>query len=495
MTQAGTSDTPKPVPFILSEAEQAAIGRVFEGGPSVFGALSTLRTRRIGLGYRSETGEEENFSWSSHMVVRQREGPLAFKSASAPAPLSEVEEALIAWAALGPNGIVTADIPVQGDLSSLLSWAGRTVPASSNDHGVDLFIINDQGVHLYRPGTERMAPVEIRGPDDYWKILHWYRAGRLRISDSRPDVAWATAPPGTHNVNTMGALQYNANRPGSSWFLPVGDVGLEWVNLLLSSYQFGGFYLQDAETGKPAGCDAWIRPGFLEVGFPIPIFDELALMQHATEVACVVQNIRLACEAMGLGAWAMGGYSDDLLLGAYPEVAAGLGFAFLDRDPARNPSRTATCLGLPGILDAAVAPSRKFPSADALVRHVVGLRYERGAHLSPTDNWAERNAGPFNAEARERILEHPRAHIPDWVVEAAIDTVRYVIEKYGAVPAYVNPVRAKFSCQVHHVDLDYYRAFHSGGDEPYLATPQLLGHFSDWHPEQPDHYARNNGHA
>ena len=489
MTSATISSAP-PAPISLTPEEHAAIARVFAAGPSVFGALSTLRTRRIGLGYRSETGEEERFDWSSHLVVRQREGPLAFESATAPLVLSEVEEALIAWAALGPNGIVTADIPVQGDLSSLLSWAGRTVPASSNDHAVDLFIVNDNGIHLYRPGTERMAPVEIAGPDDYWKILHWYRTGLLKISDKRPDVAWATAPPGTHNVNTMGALQYNANRPGSTWFLPVGDVGLEWVNLLLSSYQFGGFYLQDAETNKPAGCDQWIRPGFLEVGFPIPIFDELALMQHATEVACVVQNIRLACETIGLGAWAMGGYSDDLLLGAYPEVATGMGFSFLDRDPARNPSKTATCQGLPGILDARMAPSRTFPTAEALVRNVVDMRYRRGAHLAPVDNWGERNNGPFTDEVREQVLQHPRAHIPDWVVEAAIDTVRYIMEKYGSATSHINPVRAKFSCQVHHVDLNYYRRFHTGGEEPYMATPQLLSHFRDWHPGAPDPYRR-----
>jgi hypothetical protein len=287
----------------------------------------------------------------------------------------------------------------------------------------------------------------------------------------------------------MGALQYNANRPGSSWFLPVGDVGLEWVNLLLSSYQFGGFYLQDPDTDKPAGCDEWIRPGFLEVGFPIPVFDELAMMQHVTEVACVVQNIRLACESMGLGAWAMGGYSDDLLLGAYPEVARGLGFAFLDRVPARNPTRTATCQGLPGIIDAAMTPSKKFPNAEALVRHVVDLRYQRGAHLSRVDNWSERSGGPFKPEAMERVLEHPRSHIPDWVIAAATDTVRYVVDKYGCAPGLINPVRAKFSAQIHHVDLDYYRRFHAGGGEPYLATPQLLGHFREWHPDRPDIYA------
>lgn len=477
-------------PLALTEHERERLAAVFEQGPSLFRLLSTLRTRRMGLGYRSETGQEETFTWSSHLAVRQREGPLAYASDAAPVPLSELEEALVAWAALGPNGVVAADIPVEGDLSSLLFWAGRTVPGSSNDLAVDLLIINDEGVHLYRPGIERMAPVEIAGPEDYWKVLHWYRTGRTKLSDRRPDVGWQTAPPGTHNVNAMGALQYNANRPGSTWFLPVGDVGLEWVNLLLSSYQFGGFYLQDPETDKPAGCDDWIRPGFLEVGFPIPIFDELALMQHATEAACVVQNIRLACEALGLGAWAMGGYSDDLLLGAYPEVAAGLGFSFLERDPDRNPTRTATCQGLPGVIDATMVPSQRFKDAESLVRHVVDLRYGVGRHLSRDDNWNERAGGPFKPETLERVLEHPRAHIPDWVIDAAIATVKYLVNKYGCAPAYTNPMRAKFSAQVHHVDINYYRRFHVGDGEPFLVTPQIREHFQSWHPGMPDPYER-----
>ncbi|MCC6383037.1 MAG: hypothetical protein IT304_11065 [Dehalococcoidia bacterium] len=485
MSSTGGGASPQPI--ALTNEEQAAIARLFEGGPSLFGLLSTLRTRRMGHGYRSETGEDETFDWSSRATVRQAEGPLAYASQARPVPLSEVEEAAIAWAALGPNGIIAADVPVQGDLSSLLYWAGRTVPGSSNDMAVDLFIINDQGTFLYRPGPARLAPVEIRGPEDYWKILHWYRNCRTKISDRRPDVGWFTAPPGTHNVNTMGALQYNMNRPGSTWFLPVGDVGLEWVTLLLSSYQFSGFYLQDPNTDKPAGCDQWIRPGFLEVGFPLPTFDELALMLHASEAACAVQNIRLACEALGLGAWAMGGYSDDLLLGAYPEVARGLGFSFLERDPARNPSKTATCQGLPGVLDAAMTPSPAFPTAEALVRHVAGLRYARGAQLAREDNWASASGGPFRGDVLERILEHPRAHIPDWVIEAAIDTVQYVVEHFGCAPAYVNPVRAKFSAQVHHVDLAYYRRFHAAGDaEPFLITPRIRDHFATWHPGVPD---------
>jgi hypothetical protein len=134
-----------------------------------------------------------------------------------------------------------------------------------------------------------------------------------------------------------------------------------------------------------------------------------------------------------------------------------------------------------------MVPSARFRDAESLVRHVLGLRYGEGHHLARDDNWAERNRGPFQANVLERVLQHPRAHIPDWVIDATIATIRYVVNKYGCAPAFTNPVRAKFSCQVHHVDLEYYRHFHvPTADEPYLVTPQIREHFRAWHPGAPD---------
>jgi len=470
------------VPIELTSTEQATLARAFEGTGSVFKLLSTLRTRRMGLGYKSESGAEESMDWSSGNRASQKKGPLAFESKQDPIPLSEVEEALIAWAGLGPNGIVAADIPAQGDLASLLYWAGRTAPGSSNDNSVDLLIISDRGVDLYRPGSERSKPVEIEGPDDYWKVLHWYRSGLIHVSDSRPDVDWSTAPPGTHNVRPMGALQYNLSRQGSTWFLPIGDLGREWVNLLLSSYHFSGFYLEDVNGNKPAGCEQWIRPGFLEVGFPIPVFDELVLMLHTSQVGAIVQNMRIACEALGLGGWPMGNYSDDMLLGGYPEVAAGLGFNFMEREMDRNPSRVASCLGLADVFEAVCVPSPWFPNARDAVEHVMQSRYGAGGILSREDNWAMNSGGPFKESALDRILEHPKLHIPDWVVDAAVDTIDYIVAQYGVAPANISPVRAKFSLQVHHVDEQYYQQYHSGEEKPFLITEQIQNHFDQWHP-------------
>jgi len=468
----------------LTAQEKADLTRAFEATPGLFKLLSTLRTRRMGLGYQFESGEAETFSWSSGGAAQQAKGPLAWQSSQEPVPLTEIEEAIIAWAGLGPNGIVTADIPVGGDLSSLQYWAGRTAPGSSNDHSVDLMIINDEGVHIYRPGTERSKPVEIEGPDDYWKVLQWYRQGRIKVSDRRPDVDWSVAPPGTHNVRPMGPLQYNLNRPGATWFLPVGDLGREWFNLLLSAYHFSGFYLQDIKGNKPAGCDQWIRPGFLEVGFPLPVFDELALMMHASQVAAAVQNMRLACEALGLGGWTLGNYADDMVLGAYPDVAQGLGFEFMEREPDRNPSRTATCLGKRDIFEAVCVPSPWFPDAKSAIDRVMRGRYQQHGVLSRDDNWAAKSGGPFKADAMQHILENPKAHMPDWVIDAATDTVNYIVREYGCAPAYISPVRAKFSLQVHHLDEGYYQQYYEGSNGPFVLTEQIQQHFDHWHQDK-----------
>jgi len=476
-----------PTATAPTAAEEAALARAFESGPSVFALLSTLRTRRMGLGYRSETGDPETFDWSSGLTLTQPQGALPYASAAPPVRLSETEAALLAWAAMGPNGVVCADIPVQGGLSGLLSWAGRTIPGSSNDQSVDLLVIDDDGVALYRPPPARDTLVEISGPDDYAKVLSWYRHDRTRIADRRPDVGWFSAPEGTHNVNAMGPGQYNLNRPGSSWFLPVGDVGREWFNLLLSSYEWSGFYLMDPDTAKPCGVDEWIRPGFLEVGFPVPVFDELALLMHASQAAAAVQNVRLACEALGLGAWPVGSYADDMLLGAYPDVARGLGFSFLERDDDANPAKTATCTGLAGVFEPVVVPSPRFPTAADAIRHVKEARYARGGPLSTEVSSNDVAHGPYTPAAMREVLENPKAHIPDWVEAAAIQTVEYIVAKHGCCPAYVSPVRAKYSVQVHHVDVEYYRRYQAHLDgHPYAMTPQIAAHFATWHPGEAD---------
>jgi hypothetical protein len=474
----------------LTAKEKALIAKAFKTGP-LLQLLSTVRSRRFGMGYQYETGEPETMRWSHGKTVQSQRGPLAYQSAKKPYPLSETEEAILAWAACGPNGVILADLPVTGNMSTWLCWAGRTIPAPCNDVAVDLFIVNDEGTSLYRPSAERLNPLEIESEDDYWKILDWYREGRIKISDKRIDVGWMACPEGTQ-ANMAGVWQYNLNRPGSTWFIPVGDTGFEWVNLLHSMYQYMHLYLTDPETGEPAGCKQWVKPGVLEVGIPIPTYDELLLLAHGHQVGCLVSNLRLAAEAIGLGAWVFCGTIDELVLGGMPQIAKGLGFKYMERDPAKNPAGCLTSVGLPGIKEACVTPSPQFPTPKDMCSYVCDIRYKRGSIFAKDDNWALRNKAPYKPEVMNSIIEHPNIRIADWAKEAVLATVEYIVAKYGCVPAFHNPIQAQFTAQLHHLDLDYYRKFYTtnSGKEPYAMTPQILAHFKEYHPGEADPYAK-----
>ncbi len=107
-------------------------------------------------------------------------------------------------------------------------------------------------------------------------------------------------------------------------------------------------------------------------------------------------------------------------------------------------------------------------------------RYSAGGILSRTGD-GDAPLSPFNAETLERIKENPKAHVPDWVVDAAVDTIDYLVREYDIAPANISPVRAKFSLQVTHVDEAYYQQFHVGDERPFLITDQIEQHEKDWH--------------
>src|SRR6266545_2987005 len=134
----------------------------FEGTRTLPQLLATLRSRRVGLGYSIESGQAETRGATGRTLQQQR-GPLAFVSEHPTLPLSEVEEAILAWSACGPNGLAHWDIAVHG------------------------------GMH--------------------------------QILDHRPDVDWGLRAPGAPNASLFGPYQFNVNREGTTWFIPITDIG------------------------------------------------------------------------------------------------------------------------------------------------------------------------------------------------------------------------------------------------------------------------------
>src|SRR5258708_17233857 len=106
-------------PQITAETQQQ-LRRFFEETPPVSRLLTTLRSRRVALGYKIETGEEEAHPVTGR-VMKQERGPLAFASAEPVMPLSETEQAILCWAGIGPNGMVNWDIAIHGGVHQL-AW-------------------------------------------------------------------------------------------------------------------------------------------------------------------------------------------------------------------------------------------------------------------------------------------------------------------------------------------------------------------------------------
>jgi|FaiFalDrversion3_1042247.scaffolds.fasta_scaffold00111_2 hypothetical protein len=463
---------------ITAGQELAVLKRAFEGTDPLFRLLATVRSRRVGLGYRIEPGEEERHPVTGRRMFQER-GPLAFKSEKEPVPLSEAEEALLCWAACGPNGVIAWDIAVHGGFHELTWLAGRTVPSPGNSLATDLLVINDRGAFIYKPGLQRGKPVEIEGEEDYGKVLQWYRQGLVQIADRRPDVDWALRLPAAPHATLMGPYQYNINRPGSSWLIPITDAA--WLNsALINLFDWWHYYPVDEwQGGRPAGVEPWLGEGMLELPVPISALEQLIFQVEMYPVGCMVQNIRLAAEALGLGSWVFCGFNPDVILGAYPEAARGLGFQVAEpNSKAPVASGQLKIFGLAGVKEATFVPSPRYPDARALVDDWYREKYGPGGVFAEgEDNYIRRVGAPWKRETAEAIIGHPRNRPAPWVREALIAYIDYCVAHYGQWPVTYNPMQAHFCAVVHHLDTDFYDRYYVPG----YVTERIRRHFQDWH--------------
>ena len=433
-------------------------------------ALIDRRSRRFGVG------------------MAMAEGPLAHRSARPPLPLTEEEQALLAFAACGVTGPALADLEVQpgGGGTIMAGLLGRTAPSGDAIHTVSVFVVDDDATWLLkRPRDFPPAEVhQLAGLARRHEFVDLYRRSRVLVREGR------AAPP-LEPLHNLAVNRWSLFDPASTYFLPVAELTLLYVNGLLEIFgEEAGVFVVDERAGfRPAGlgrfarsrgghlCDDPRDQRLLTVQQLEGLVDELVVV----EMGMILQNLALMTQALGLGGfphWAAHAWSWLEALGFRMRRLPASRYLGMSRPlalVARLLGRDADvpcALGLDGTDGAPLlAPfcPPYHPSMAAAVRAVVELKFGED--------------GIFRGGARAGAWRHPdrvaeAARPPAAAaVDAAIAYCEYVHRRYGRFPAYPPAFRTLLGFQAGHVDPDFYDRHYRPG----ALSETQREHMARWH--------------
>ena len=182
---------------------------------SLFDAICGRRSRRFGMGMEIPSG------------------PLAYRSAADPVPLSELERSVLLAAGTGVTGW-SFGIPFGPDRPEehahyTQRFTGRTAPTAAGIGTPVLFSTDDSGTDLtntrdVRPERSAETPADPDAALD--AMAETVRANTVQLSGRRLDLP--AAPPHMLEPNL-----WMANAPGSTLFMPVGDASEQVLGCLL----------------------------------------------------------------------------------------------------------------------------------------------------------------------------------------------------------------------------------------------------------------------
>lgn len=413
-------------------------------------------------------------------------GPLAHRSRFAPVPLTTDEEATLAFAAAGITGPVLADLaygPGQGG-NIMAGLVGRTIASGDGIQSVALAVTNDRATHLLR-GPRELPAAELPGLIDLARrgeLTACYERQRVLIKQGR------CAPPLEPLMN-LTVNRWAAHAPGSTTFLPINDLTLLYINGLLEvlNEHTGAFILDERAGYRPAGLGRFARSrgGHLEDD---PAKGRVATVRHvelmvaefaAIEQGMMLQNLALACEALGLGGYPYFANHETawfetlgFRLGTLPasrylgmNVLTTLALRLLGRDaPARYPLALEPG-GVP-LLRPFCPPF--FPTMRDAVLAVVERKFGAG--------------GVFSANPSSHAWKVPgsvasgTARISDAAVEATVAYCEYLWRRYARFPAHLPPYRTVMAFQAAHLDAEFYDRHY----QPEVLTARHREDFARW---------------
>jgi hypothetical protein len=439
-------------------------------------ALVRRRSRRFALG--------------NHLQA----GALSYESSAQPVPLSEDEEAVLAFAGAGVTGYVYGELPYQPDAGPetgggqvMVTMLGRTFPSADGAATSMLFINRDDATFaMRRPQDFRREEIpELAELARERRFTELYRRSRIRLADRRSEIPRAL--PFTPPFN-----KWSTNLPGATYFVPVTEITALYLTVLFAALgpEFAYYFHDDRDwLARAAGIQRFAKSkgGHLldnvhdgRVG-TIDEIERYMLELCAVEQGLLLQNLALATEAIGLGGFPHYGAHRFGWLEAF-------GFRMHDRTFAQMlhkgffgtllmrllgknisiPQAVGLEHGGETILKPYAPPY--YPSMEAAVRAFVASKFTPG-----TGVFRDRESTPWRdpAAIQASIPEYSEANI-----EAVIAYCEYVVKHYGQFPGNYGPLRTTMAFQAHHIDPSFYDRFYRDG----AYTEAHVEHFPRWHP-------------
>jgi hypothetical protein len=438
---------------------------------SLLELLFERRSRRVGLG----------------MTIPA--GPFKYNSPHPALPLTEEEEAALAFAACGLTGYALADLSYgagQGG-AMLAGRLGRTIASPDAVHTVAVVVTNDLGTWLLKRPQD-VAPnefLELARLGRERALTELYRRTRVQLSSVR------TAPPldPGHNFSIN---QWSLYAPGTTYFLPVIETTALTLNVLLEllGEDMGVFLRDERARFRPAGVARFARSrnGHLHDNphelrsATIQMIETALLESMATEQGMVLQNLALMTEALGLG--------------GFPNFARHENSWFQVLGFRMQAMPASQYLGAPGLLSLAA----RWLHQDPWLEYPVGLERDNNVLLksfcppyydSMPDAVRAYVDSKFGAQGSYGAgINQSSWRAPDSTTFASLAPSRpavaatsaycdYVFHRYRRFPAYTAPFRTVIGFQVCRVDVGFYDHFYNPGvlpDRVRASTHRALAH-------------------
>jgi hypothetical protein len=395
-------------------------------------------------------------------------GPLAFQSRHRPAPLTEEEEAALAFAACGITGYAMADLCyAQGQGGNIMGGhVGRTIASGDALHTVALVVTNDQSTYLLkRPRDfppESLPEIIELGRSGAW--LEWYRRTRIKLKAGR------SAPP-VEPLFNLDVNRWSLYAPGTTYFLPINDLTFMYINGLLEIFgETTGVFVLDERAGfRPAGLARFARSrgGHLEDDphrgrvATIRLVEQLVTEFVTVEQGMMLQNLALMAQALGLGGFpnfanhefgwfqALGFTMREMPASEY--LGTGRITAWVMNLLRRNPP-----VPMPSGLAVDGQPCLKpfcpphYSSMTAAVQAVVETKFGPSG-IKP-------QAGTYWRDPAAITGQIPGVSAA--AIAATTAYCEYVWNRYKRFPAYPAPYRTVLGFQASHLDAEFYSRFY-----------------------------------